>query len=395
MVARRFPVPKLSLTDAGVRALEQPERGQVTYWDASLTSFGVRISQGGSRSWIVMLGSERRRVTIGRYPLISLADARKQAKVLLAEEALGKFRPARKAYEDAMREFLEECARKNKPRTVKDYTWHLTKHFPFARKSVADITPREVVRFLNQLNDTPSVKRHAYVVARAFFRWCIRQQLIEHSPVENVDVPVRQVSRDRVLDESELSALMGALRTKRTAFKQICLLLLYTGQRRGEIARLEWDWIGEDTITLPAIATKNSRIHTFPFGRAVAEILSTIPQHVGSPYVFPAGKKRSNATTVFNSWSKPKKALDEQCGVSDWTLHDLRRTFSSGMAALKVPQVVVEKLLNHVSGGTQSPIAQVYNRHQYMDEMREAVLQWEKHLDTLTVPEGLSNLRVS
>ena len=77
------------------------------------------------------------------------------------------------------------------------------------------------------------------------------------------------------------------------------------------------------------------------------------------------------------------------------TLHDLRRTFSSGMAALKVPQVVVEKRLNHVSGGTQSPIAQVYNRHAYIDEMREAVLQWETYLDTLTVPKGLSNPGVS
>lgn len=82
---------------------------------------------------------------------------------------------------------------------------------------------------------------------------------------------------------------------------------------------------------------------------------------------------------------KPKAALDQDCGVTDWTLHDLRRTVSSGMAALGIQQIVVEKLLNHMSGGTQSPISLVYNRHSYMDEMREAILQWEAYLDNLTL----------
>ncbi len=89
---------------------------------------------------------------------------------------------------------------------------------------------------------------------------------------------------------------------------------------------------------------------------------------------------------MFNGWGKPKAALDKACGVIDWTLHDLRRTYSSTMAALGVPQVVVEKLLNHVSGGTLSPIASVYNRHAYMNEMREAVLRYEAYLSTLIAP---------
>jgi integrase len=336
-----------------------------------------------------MLGADRRRITIGRYPVIKLADARKQAKQILAEETLGKFRPERKPYEDAKAEFLAECARKNKPRTVKDYTWLLNRHFPFGKRSVGDITPRDIVRILNQLTDTPSVQRHAYVVARAFFRWCVRQQWLDRSPVENLDVPLRERSRDRVLDEAELRALLGALTASDNHFKRICLLLLYTGQRRGEIAHLEWGWIDESTITLPSSLTKNHRSHTFPYGPAVREILEATPRLAESPYVFPAASKRSDNTTVFNSWSKPKRALDHDCGVEDWTLHDLRRTFSSGMAMLGVPQIVVEKLLNHVSGGTQSPIAQVYNRHQYLDEMRDAILRWEEYLATLREPVGV------
>jgi integrase len=166
--------------------------------------------------------------------------------------------------------------------------------------------------------------------------------------------------------------------------------LLYTGQRRGEIAQLEWQWVGEDSISFPASVAKNGRAHSVPLGPEAVGLLKRVPRFVDCPYVFPAGKKRSEATTVFNSWSKPKAALDAECGVVGWTLHDLRRTVSSGMAGLGVPQVVVEKLLNHVSGGSLSPIAQVYNRHAYQEEMRAAVLRWEQYLATLTAPAGLS-----
>ena len=105
---------------------------------------------------------------------------------------------------------------------------------------------------------------------------------------------------------------------------------------------------------------------------------------MSSDYLFPA----RTGEGFYNGWSKAKRAFDKASGVSGWTLHDLRRTFSSGMAALGVQQVVVEKLLNHVSGGTQSAIAQVYNRHQYLDEMRHAILLWKTRVTSLTSPKG-------
>lgn len=185
-------------------------------------------------------------------------------------------------------------------------------------------------------------------------------------------------------------AVYMATRAASTPFHHIVALLLLTGQRRGEISRLEWRWIDEEarTITLPGSVTKNGRTHTFPYGNAVEEVLADIPELKDCPYLFSATRRMSAKTAVFNGWGKPKAELDQELGIAHWTLHDLRRTFSSNMAALGVPQVVVEKLLNHVSGGTQSPIAQVYNRHAYMDEMREAILQWETYLNTLKAPEA-------
>jgi integrase len=160
-------------------------------------------------------------------------------------------------------------------------------------------------------------------------------------------------------------------------------LLVLTGQRRGEIGALKWEYIDKEarTITLPPTLTKNRRQHTFPYGHAVADILEGIPEQ--SDFLFPASREhvRGKPTSVFNGWPKAKAQLDAKLAhVEPWTLHDLRRTFSSGLAALGIAQVVVEKLLNHVSGGTLSPIAQIYNRHSYMNEMRAAIAAWEVKL---------------
>jgi integrase len=248
---------------------------------------------------------------------------------------------------------------------------------------LADIKPRDIIGELKPL--PPSEKQHAFACGRAFFRWCIHEHLLDRSPMENLEAPANGKSRERSLSADELACLWQATECPRTAFRAIVRLLILTGQRRGEIARLEWSWINEaeKTITIPSSITKNKRTHTFPYGDIAAHVFAAIPRLEGCPYVFPASRARSEQTTVFKGWGKPKAALDRDCGVTGWTLHDLRRTFSSNMAALGVAQIVVEKLLNHISGGTQSPIAQTYNRYAYLEEMREAVGKWERYLSEL------------
>ncbi|NNE85805.1 MAG: site-specific integrase, partial [Alphaproteobacteria bacterium] len=234
------------------------------------------------------------------------------------------------------------------------------------------------------LNDVPAEKHHAFAAGRVFFRWCIRNHIIERSPMEPLSVPLPQSSRDRVLSDEELAAVFQTARNGESAFHNIVSLLVLTGQRRGEIAALEWNWIDGDAhaITFPASITKNKRIHSIPFGDVVADVFENITRIEKNPYVFPAARDRlkNKPATIFNGWGKPKKLFDIECGVSDWTLHDLRRTLSTNWAALQIPQVVNEKYLNHVSGGSQSPIAQVYNRYSYFEEMQAAVATWETHL---------------
>jgi hypothetical protein len=85
---------------------------------------------------------------------------------------------------------------------------------------------------------------------------------------------------------------------------------------------------------------------------------------------------------VFQGYSKAKTRLDQLSGVSDWTLHDLRRTVVSGMARLGVAPHVANKILNHQSG-TISGVAAVYQRHEFLSEQKQALELWGEHILSL------------
>jgi integrase len=370
-------VPRL--TDKSIKAA-----GEGIIWDDLTRGLGIRV--GKTKKTFVVLVDSGRRKSIGHYPTLSLADARKIAKEMLAEKMLGKVRPKHVAFDDAKADFLTECALKNRASTVSDYTKILRKHYPFGRKGVGDITPRDILGQLAVLNDKPTRKRYAFAVGRVFFNWCIKQHIIDRSPLENLATPTIPSPRQRVLTTEELAAVYHTAMRLTTPFHCIVALLLLTGQRRGEISHLEWAWVGEDSILLPSDITKNKRPHAVPFGEVTRQVFDEIPRYEGCPYTFPAARKRSEDTTVFNGWGKPKAKFDTESKVSFWKLHDLRRTYSSFMASMGVDQVVVEKNLNHVSGGTQSPISQVYNRYDYWEQRVNAVLLWEDYLNNLKNP---------
>lgn len=366
----------VQFTDSVVRAAKEG----TTIWDSSQAGFGLRTGKR-KKTFLVLIASGRRQ-TIGHYPLMSLADARKEARRILAEKELGQIRPTFTAFEDAKSQFLTDCETRNKSRTIRDYTRLLTKHYPFGRKSVGDITPRQILKNLQSL--PPSEKHHAFVVGKLFFTWCVRNHILDRSPMENMQPPKNGKPRERILSSDELQAVLMAAKAGNTPFHHIVLLCLYTGLRRGEVASLQWDWIENDLLTVPAYATKNGVALTIPLCPTVLSLFDTIPRLEGVPYVFPASRTVSDKTTVFNGWGKPKASFDKECGVTGWQIHDCRRTFASGMQMLGVRLEVTEALLNHTSG-SRAGVVGIYQRYNYADEKREAILLWEAHLSKLLV----------
>ncbi|MBI4273365.1 MAG: site-specific integrase [Rhizobiales bacterium] len=370
-----------TLTEITLRNLKPPARGQTTCMDDSLTGFGVRVSQGGTKTFTLLYGPSRQRITIGRYPTISLSSARQRARELLAEFTLGRTTPRTIRFNEAVELFLADHSKRNRPRTIKDYTRVLTTRFPFGDRRLADITAQDISRRIDKLEATPTERNYAIVIIKMLFRWAARKHFVKHSPCEGL-MTSKRTSRSRVLSHTELKSIWQACEG---AFGDVVKLLILTGQRRGEIAALEDHFVDLDkiAITLPETLCKNGREHRFPIGENAVSILRSVlvsRRPDKTTFLFPA---RGNPHAPFSGWSKSKIELDKRCGVENWVLHDLRRTFATNLAALEVPPHVVERLLNH-SSGTISGVAAIYNRHGYMDEMREAIKKWEKKLKTLT-----------
>jgi len=369
----------MRLTELTVRSLKSPEKGQKTYLDDTLRGFGVRVSPQGAKAFVLVHGRNRSRMTIGRYPVISLSEARIRAKEILAEQTLGRSRLPTTLFSDAVELYLAGLHPRNKPSSVQSTRRRLIRHFlpPLRRERLEDITASQISKIIDRLLDTPSEANHALVAVRGFFTWTERRHLVTRNPCALLQAPTRAVSRDRVLSDEELGKVLSAATLEESMFGSIVALLVLTGQRRGEIVALSGKMIDMQgkTITLPASLTKNGREHRFPFGRRTEELLR---RQFQDGILFPA--RGSNG--FFSGWSKCKARFDRKCGVQNWTLHDLRRTFATQLAALGAPIHVTEKLLNHVTG-TISGVAAIYNRHSYMDEMRQAVAAYDAHLASL------------
>lgn len=366
------------LTDTAIRSLPVPVKGQRTYFDDSFPNFGCRVSQGGTRSFILQHGLERRLTTIGRYGIISLAEARVEAKRILAEKTLGKTRPQAITYPKAIDVFLTEKRAARRASTVHDLADRLSRHFAFTGQ-LSEISHRDIVRHLSKIK-TPREHNHALRVAKTFFTWAVNRRYISENPTTGISTH-RVHNRSRVLSDDEI-ALIWKATEKPTHFNHIVRLLLLTGQRRGEIAAIQSSWINENTITLPVEITKNGRLHTFPIGSLARKLVNP-----SAGLLFPAQGKPDRP---FNGWSKRKAALDKACPIEPWTLHDLRRTFATNLAALGTPIHVTERLLNHISGATTGGIVAIYQRYNFWDEQVAAVNAWEKRITELLDARGES-----
>jgi len=369
----------MHLTDVTIRSLKQPEHGQTTYVDDALKGFGVRVSSKGAKAFVLVHGPARTRTTLGRYPLITLAQARVKAKELLAERTLGRHAPHNTTFSAALDLFLASLEKKNKASTIYSTTRLLKAHFlpRFRNEKLEAITPNDVARRLDAMSDRPSEARHAYVALHTFMRWCERRHFLTQSPCSRIEPPRHNVTRSRVLSDEELKKVASQALLGATSFDKIVALLLLTGQRRGQIAGLRAEWINQHDklITFPAEIMKGNREHAMPYGTMAARILDALAKE---GLLFPA----LGTANPYNAFSKPKIVFDLACGITGWTLHDLRRTFATRLAGLGTPVHVTEKLLHHISG-TISGVAAVYNRHSYIDEMRQAIERYEVHLATL------------
>ena len=138
--------------------------------------------------------------------------------------------------------------------------------------------------------------------------------------------------------------------------------------------------------TIPFERAKNSRAHFVHLAPRAIEIIQAQPKTDGLVFPTASGKP-------FSEFSIMKSRLDQESGVSDWVLHDLRRTVVSGMASLGTAPHVADKVLNHQSG-IISGVAAVYQRHEFLAERKVAMEIWDGHVASLFRPKSSKLVQV-
>ena len=385
------------LTDLHIRKLQAASGKRVEIWDDRVPGLGVRASSE-TKAFVLLyrLNGKSKRMTLGRYPVLSLSEARELATTTLNKLAHGEDPQSDKddcklvyRVDEVVEEFVRmHCNRVNRAKTARETERLLRMHFlrPWSGRDIRSIKKPDVLAILDAIveDGSPSTANHAFAAGRKMFNWSVGRGLVEVSPCTGIPNPAQIRSRSRVLTDAELAAVWRAADAVGPVYGPIIKLLILTAQRRTEVTELRWTEIDLEQAlwSLAEDRTKNGRSHTVPLTPSACNVIASIPR-LNEMLVFPA-RGRDDAT--FSGFSKLKRRIDELSGVTGWTLHDLRRTAATGMARIGVAPHVVERILNHTSGSLGG-VAGIYNRFKYLPEMRAALLLWERHILTLAVSE--------
>lgn len=419
------------ITKRAIDALK-PAQAVTFFWDAgdgAIKGFGVRVTPAGVKSYVYQYrlggrGVAVRRYTIGRHGEFTPDTARARA-VELAEqvrrnidpiEAEAGVRKDRVAKAQEARDlafaayatrFLKMHVQPNTPDSYGFSESILRLHVSpvLNRKPLPEITRRDIVAVIDRIDAAqPSVRRNCFAVMRKLFNWARARGDIKRSPLEGMEPPPLVQSRDRVLSDDELTLAFRASQSLPYPFGPMFELLFTTGQRRDEVAGLDWSELDRKTglWTLPRERAKNDASNIIPLNRlAIAALDRAAGRGLDSSTDWPCSGLVFTTTgkTHVSGYSRAKAKLDDRIAelatesateattnaIKPWRVHDARRTLATGLQRLGVRFEVTEAVLNHISG-SRSGIAGVYQRHGWGPEKRAALDAWGAHIEGLLCP---------
>jgi integrase len=371
------------LTDAAIRRLPIPAKGNRVYFDRDTKGFGCRVTAAGNRSFIlnyITRGGRERRFTIGDCGDWTTTEARAEAKRLrhLVDEGgdpLADVQAEREAptvAELATRFEAEHLPRK-RASTAADYRRMLTNHIRPALGSmkVAEVTFADIDRLHRKITKTgsPYAANRCVAMLSKMFSLAVRWGMREKNPCKGIERNT-EFRRRRYLAPAELAALTKALAEypdKRSA--DAFRFMLLTGARRGEVLAARWADIDltEGVWSKPASSTKQKEHHEAPLSAPARQLLSEIRAEQGKPlgeFVFPGNGTTGHIVEIKKAWRR----ICKDAGIANLRIHDLRHSFASQLASGGASLPLIGALLGHSSPSTTHRYA-----HLFDDPQRAAV----------------------
>ena len=407
----------MRLTDKTVRTMTCPAgMTERSFWDSEVHGFGLRVRASGVRSWLVQYArhGKTKKITLGGPDIVTVGAARAKAREIMAAVRLGGDPAKDKA---AAREaaantlgallpaFLERQRQRLKARSMVETTRHLMKHAkPLHSQGIKAIDRRAIAQLLEGIERESGAACSNSVRASlsAMFTWAARGGHIDSNPVAMTNRATENGARERVLSDDEIATIWNALDELLNLsdldmavsgdYAALLRLLILTGARRDEVARLRWSEVyldmepGAELVRLPGERTKNKRPHIIPLVPQAVAILKARQRRPGRDFVFGTnGHGFCDFSGARADFDQRLNFLENSEEVSQrWTLHDFRRTISTRLhgAPFSVAPHICEAILGHAAGH-RSGVAGTYNRQDYLVERRAALESWAAHVERI------------
>lgn len=366
------------LTERSIVALKARPRRYVVM-DDMVPGLGVRVSPSGSKIFVLIARYNTpnpTRRSLGAFGKLTLDDARDKARdwhrslnrgVDPKQECL-----LVQPFGEVAESFFKHIARQRRSAEVERSLRREVMHWK--RRPISSITRHDVLTVVDTVRARghQSNAHHVFGYMRRLFNFAIMRGALEHSPCDRIkasELIGPKAIRQRVLSDDELRALWEATGRLGYPYCHLYRLLLVTGQRRGEAngaKRREFD-IGARLWTVPPERFKSNSTHLVPLSPMALGILGEIPEDCDPLF-------------SVDGFSKNKRRLDKLMGAPEpFVIHDLRRTVRTRLSGLRVRTEVAEMIIGHGKKG----LARIYDQHEYLDEMREALDAWANALSAI------------
>jgi integrase len=342
-----FIMPVKRLTAVSVeQARSSGER--VEYADELTPGLRLRVGNNGHKSWSVIcrVGGRKKRMTLGSYPALSLANARTAALAVIAKAQAGDDPLAdRREKEARYGETVEKIGRawveqhskpNNRSWLFQERQLELHVYPKLGRRPVSSLKRRDIIDLVDEIaikggngcGGGMTAADNVLRVLRAVLNWAVAKGKLAANAAAGGRPPQKPKVRERTLSEDEIRALWQGATGLGYPFGTHLLLCLLTGQRRTEVAEMRWEEIQGDTWAIPSSRTKGKRPHLVPLSSPAKAILDACPRFKEGTFVLSTTLGRR----PISGFSKAK--TESAIRVEDWRCHDLRRTCATGMARL-------------------------------------------------------------
>ena len=414
------------LTDRSIKSL-LPKAAPFDIRDGGQPGLVPTVLPSGRKQFTVRyrFQGKQRRLLLGEYPAVTLAEARKRARKTQSaiddgRDVAAERKAAKAARTDTIAtladDYLRKHALKFKKSAAEDKRILDVEVLPrWTDRSVRELTRRDVRALVERVAErAPIMANRVLAVVRKMLNFAVDHDWIDANPASRIQKPAPERSRDRVLSPDEIRRLWrilsnpptttdkpapGCKRARGTKDEPLCPVsaplaaLLKTrlllAQRGGEVARMRWADVDlqKRCWTIPASDTKNGEPHRVALTEDVVSIIQAQEpdEQERGVYVFTGNAD----TTVLHRAKKAPATIARALGI-EFRGHDLRRTAATHMAAAGIPREHISFVLNHVDGGSRS--TKVYDRYTRDNEKRVALETWARRLTAILKNEPASSI---